>query len=312
MPLPSVERGDTAARSTLGNQILSTKNSNPSFGFGSASRYAWKNQYLSREQMTSGSVQCSPGSVYDIPGSVGQQYEGDMPNIPQMKFGTAPRIPKIRDQNLPGPGKYGRGPDAYGRQIESTKKTDARVGFARAERDEVAKLYLDQETSNSTRGLPVWSPGPLAYTLPSSIGKQADSSKKSSATSKFSTQDRFGVANYPELRRAAQLPAADAYTLQSSYGTQLLSGKKTYPTMGIPKGTRAAREKQSISWEHDKINYGRTGPGPAYYDPPSSIGKWNLKGPGKLGRSSTGCGFSKAARFQEDRRDVPGPGAYRG
>merc|ERR1712086_559741 len=62
----------------------------------------------------------------------------------------------------------------------------------------------------------------------------------------------------------------------SMFGTQNLSSRKSSPIYGM--GTGYHNQKQFISQDHEKCNFGRVGPGPAHYT------QTNIWDKGRLGR----------------------------
>merc|ERR1712070_881987 len=118
-------------------------------------------------------------------------------------------------------------------------------------------------------------------------------------------------------RRAAMSGVIDQLDYRSAslsmFGMQNSSSRKSAPSYGM--GTSYHNQKVFISQEHEKCNYGRTGPGPAHYSQQNS---WNNFGKTVSSQTQSAfCSkFGTSTRFYTVRdprmpSGTPGPGHYR-
>ncbi|CAG9463912.1 unnamed protein product [Pedinophyceae sp. YPF-701] len=153
------EFGRQGLRSGFGSQPLSTKSSNPSFGFGSSVRESSLKQYISGDHAKVMPGNNSQGPIYKTTSAMGPQAESRYQSSGLYSFGTAPRLPKPGKKQVPGPGAY-KAVRGYGDQPLSTKTTAARMAFGTATRDAAIKVY-QEDADKAYYGL--GSPGPCAY-----------------------------------------------------------------------------------------------------------------------------------------------------
>lgn len=120
---------------------------------------------------------------------------------------------------------------------DSRRATDPRTVFGTATRDQVAKVWLDDELMKVNFGKET--PGPCQYTKPGGIGKQLESQYATQPSYKQGSSQRFG-----EKGATRDIPGAGTY--QSAYpamGKQLLSNKATLPAPKIGTSNRDANKK---------------------------------------------------------------------
>ena len=90
----------------FGPQPLSPRKTAPAFGFGTASRDAFRRQFVSASQAErSPGVGRSPGAVYDVRGALGKQVHSRRLNAPSFGFGSSRRFGGLLVDS-PGPGAY--------------------------------------------------------------------------------------------------------------------------------------------------------------------------------------------------------------
>lgn len=160
------------------------------------------------------------------------------------------------------------------------------------------------------------SPGPSAYSVPSAIGKQTLSTRKSAGGFKMPTGPRFVD---PLMREAAAKPAPGSYS-PTRPGTKVSSGlgclmgrmccmmPKWYQhamQAGVTFGSGSREEAQHIfiSTEHEKGQVGIDSPGPKY-SPQDALSHLSTK------PSSPIAKFGTSARLGVPVDQTPGPGAY--
>jgi len=288
-------------RSGFGSQPFSTKNSNPSFGFGSSIREQADKQYLSKDHAKVMPGNNSQGPIYKVTTCLGPQSDSKVESMPLYSFGTEARLPK-RDMNAaPGPGAY-KIAGSLAKQPLSNKQTAENAVFGNSTRDQQDKVYMEGEGADKAFfGLE--SPGPGTYVVVGAIGRQKLSTKESAPTFKLGTSQRF---NYDFVKRARDTPGAGQYPINGAVGKQPFSTKKTLPAYRFGTATRDNMKKQFISTEHEKSSYGENSPGPVTADLRSSMGKQELS----MKKTNPKWGFGKAKRKTIETTDNPGPGAY--
>lgn len=299
------------SKSMFGKQPLGGRQSAPSFGFGTGTREHFKKQYASKEQAASDGVQCSPGAVYEVKSGIGKQVNSRNASTPSYGFGSQGRFGKDTrsSKDAPGPGTY-RANGAVGKQVDSTKTSMPTFGFGTGSREKAGKMYQSAEASRTEAGLPKNSPGPGAYTISSGLGKQAASNNETAPMPRFGTEDRFGIAAYPEKRRAKEVPGAGAYNIGSGVGRQVLGGKTSYPAFGFGTGKRDKLAKLYLSAEAAKSEAGlaKNSPGPGAYQPNGGLGKQVSS----KNETAPMAKFGTDTRFKDDNptKRFPGPGTY--
>lgn len=292
-------------RSMLGDQVNSRRASAPKFGFGSATRAQAGKVFMSSEHAKLATVGFSPGPAYNLVASVGTQVDGQKASSPQWVFGSADRFmgnTKPSHQN-PGPGSYDM-PNGVGMQVSSAKASQPMFGFGTAGRQHVEKVFVSEEHNKSLYG--VDSPGPVSYTLDSSVGRQGLSQKANQPKWVFSTGERF---SYDHVKRAAGSPGPGSYSMGQSVGPQVSSSMHSSPMAKFGTATRELVSKVYISHEHEKAQSGNCSPGPCSYAVPDGNGK---QASSRI-RSAPTWGFGTAARWSDKAHgqlSTPGPGSY--
>jgi len=90
----SVDHAVKSLRSGFGGQTLSTKESNPIYGFGSSVRENSHKQYISPDHAKVVPGNNSQGPIYKTQQGIGLQPESKYESSAYYSFGTAPRLPK--------------------------------------------------------------------------------------------------------------------------------------------------------------------------------------------------------------------------
>lgn len=277
-PQTANELGGT--RSLQAPQVLSTKLSAPKFSFGGSTsarlsvvpatspgpiyhvRSTLGNGSVSfgsaeqRPRPDTSSSRNSPGPAsYTLPASVGSSMVlGRMRSSRASSFGTAP----ARIDHFPG---STQAPGAkYDVPRSATREGVDRPGGARWAK---GARYADPPDLAT-------SPGPMSYTIPSSVGRGIPvSTMRNEPGVRFGTSSRDnGDYEAVRLKHARNYPGAASYTLGSQLGLQLLSTKRS--TSGRPF-TTADRFKQLAVDESFLEGNGyapigfETAPGPGTY-----------------------------------------------
>lgn len=103
-------RGTGTTRTTFGEQPLATRQSAPSFGFGTASREVASKVFVSQQHTTlatAGKGSPGPHAPYAVPASIGGKHpDGRRRDAPSYGFGSSKRGGNIRDPGIPGPAAY--------------------------------------------------------------------------------------------------------------------------------------------------------------------------------------------------------------
>lgn len=191
-----------------------------------------------------------------------------------------------------------------GTQALSRRRSSPSFGFGSSTRAQAAKVFVSADHAKlATSG---FSPGPSAYTLRASVGKQADGSKRSSPHWVFGSSERFMKAS----RADGQAPGPGAYDSMSGVGLQVSSSKHTQPMFGFGSAGREHVAKVFVSEEHNKSLFGINSPGPCSYTLNGSVGKQQLA----RTKNQPNWVFASSQRFQYDHvkraATSPGPGSY--
>ncbi|KAG8464681.1 hypothetical protein KFE25_010049 [Diacronema lutheri] len=290
-------------RSLMGQQPLGKWKSSPSFGFGTGSRDQREKVFISMAHVKGVFGRHSPGpAMYGLPSATGPQLLSTKDSQPRWAFGSAQRFPRSKFEPGPGPGAYTHHA-ALGRQVMSKYASQPIFGFGSAAQRANWKIFISQEHNLAFYGRE--SPGPLSYSIGSTMGRQALSTMRSSPTLSFGSADRSGQANH--LKRAANSPGPASYTLDAAIGRQHLSTMRSSASPSFGSGQQSHNPKIYINEEINKTFYGREGPGPTT----STQLPGFYRQPLSRNRTSPQWGFSQAARFPEKLLDKrPGPGAY--
>jgi len=177
----------------VGQQVSSSKHTEPMFGFGSAGREHVAKVFVSEEHNKSLHGIESPGPMmYHLNGSVGKQELSKTRNQPAWVFSSSNRFKYDhvkRAATSPGPGSYSLS-QSVGPQVASTKASSPMPGFGTSNREQMEKLFISQEHEKAQAGNN--SPGPCNYKLPEATGGRQTSSKFSSQPSwGFGTSSRW-------------------------------------------------------------------------------------------------------------------------
>ena len=175
----------------VGQQVSSSKQTQPMFGFGSAGREHVAKVFVSEDHNKSLFGIDSPGpQVYTLQGAVGRQDLSKTRNQPAWVFASSNRFRYDhvkRAATSPGPGSYTLS-QSVGSQVVSTKASSPMPGFGTSNRDQMNKLYISTEHEKAQSGNN--SPGPCNYALPEATGRQPLSKFKSGASWGFGTSSR--------------------------------------------------------------------------------------------------------------------------
>lgn len=300
-------RAGATSRSMFGQQVMSTRPTAPSFGFGSGPRVIPKNMFISSEHVKDCVPEDMPGpDHYEIAPTLGKQRLSKYQSAPELVFGTSERFGN-RDRSGPGPAAYSIRASSVGKQLVSTKSSSASYGFGSATRDHTDRVFISTAHSSAASVRPD-GPGPAnKHAITGTIGRSE--ALLAARTAQFSSDSRFKYAS--QLKRLASTPGPGAYALGGSIGRQLTSNRATSNAYGFGSGDRRHAGKVFISSEHAKTVNIDASPGPAIVAGPSAFGKSSsTRGP-----TSNSWSFSKADRFGYQSRTIaanntPGPGSY--
>lgn len=287
-----------ALRSGFGKQVKSLQSTSAAYGFGTAGRDAGGKLYLSPEQTKAMSGNNSQGPVYRTYEAIGPQPESKFQSAPAPGFGTSARSIKYQTP-VPGPGTYAT-EGAIGQMKDSRRATEARAVFGTATRDQVAKVWLDDELMKINFGKET--PGPSMYSKPGGLGRQTESQYSTSAAFRQGSSQRFN-----DKSNTRDFPGAGSY--QSAYpavGKQTLSNKVTLPAAKVGTSTRDGSKKIFISKEHEKQSFGENSPGPATGPVVHSFGPQTLS----VKKTNPSMSFGTSKRDAGYANDTPGPGTY--
>ena len=278
----------TGTRSTLGSQVNSTKNSAPSFSFGSGpariqfTGAAARGPQTLQASVASGGDQ-SPGPIYNPAPS--KKWFGDAPHP---HFGTQQQRPasgaaaldvsKLTGKStLPGPGSYPPA-SSMGKQALGRAHSYPSFSFGTSKQRESAALVTN-------------SPGPV-YDV-----KGTKSGSMDRAAYSFGNEIRTKNRD-PSMRT----PGPGVYNSRSSVGLQVYSIQRSSRVVGFGTPTANSSDRGILPLE------GRHSPGPVYMVAPAC-----RKQALSTKRSAPRPAFTRADRFAGAtglEAAGPGPGEY--
>lgn len=274
-------------RTTFGPQPYSHRKTEPSYGFGGATREQFTKLFVSQEVSKAAPTKDTPGHIYELAPAVGaKQADARKPDLPKWKFGTSSRFPKPSAKDIAGndynlPASLGKRPSAG--QL-SHVRSEPLFTFGTSTREQNAKAMTEVPGKES--------PGPAVYTQQGSMGRIANS--------RFGSQPNFSMASRsyaPDGSKA--LEGGVQYALPQSVGTQVDSRKAAAPMPKFGTSLRPAPGGATLS------------PGPhADYHLSDAVGK-QVSSRNRTGGTAS---FSRSARFADRfaaaKNAGPGPGAY--
>ena len=223
------------AANSVGRQGYSERRSMPSGCFGRASRDA-AGKAEDRQKIAPAPV------AYTLPDSVGRQPHSMKETLPSISFTKSKRrvgAAALRYDETISPGPVYQAASGIGRQTLSGKYSTNPIRFPK----ELRSTDMTKKNPDEVRWASV--PGPGAYALPKSVGRQAESHRGTLPAVSFGTcyREQAAKASLGKLQAKAILggalgPGPAARTLPSGVGRQRLSGNVTLPTIGFTKGER--------------------------------------------------------------------------
>ena len=223
------------AANSVGRQGYSERRSMPSGCFGRASRDA-AGKAEDRQKIAPAPV------AYTLPDSVGRQPHSMKETLPSISFTKSKRrvgAAALRYDETISPGPVYQAASGIGRQTLSGKYSANPIRFPK----ELRSTDMTKKNPDEVRWASV--PGPGAYALPKSVGRQAESHRGTLPAVSFGTcyREQAAKASLGKLQAKAILggalgPGPAARTLPSGVGRQRLSGNVTLPTIGFTKGER--------------------------------------------------------------------------
>ena len=223
------------AANSVGRQGYSERRSMPSGCFGRASRDA-AGKAEDRQKIAPAPV------AYTLPDSVGRQPHSMKETLPSISFTKSKRrvgAAALRYDETISPGPVYQAASGIGRQTLSGKYSANPIRFPK----ELRSTDMTKKNPDEVRWASV--PGPGAYALPKSVGRQAESHRGTLPAVSFGTcyREQAAKASLGKLQAKAILggalgPGPAARTLPSGVGRQRLSGNVTLPTTGFTKGER--------------------------------------------------------------------------
>ena len=223
------------AANSVGRQGYSERRTMPSGCFGRASRDA-AGKAEDRQKIAPAPV------AYTLPDSVGRQPHSMKETLPSISFTKSKRrvgAAALRYDETISPGPVYQAASGIGRQALSGKYSANPIRFPK----ELRSTDMTKKNPDEVRWASV--PGPGAYALPKSVGRQAESHRGTLPAVSFGTcyREQAAKASLGKLQAKAILggalgPGPAARTLPSGVGRQRLSGNVTLPTIGFTKGER--------------------------------------------------------------------------
>lgn len=225
-----------------------------------------------------------------------------MKTSPAFGFGSGGRhdFTQGGEKKTPGP-KYTIPNATFGPQVLSSYKSSSGSSFGVGSRDQAARASLSKEMAQSPNFALEDSPGPCAYTLPVSLGRQTatrNGGMEPKPECAIGLEERF--LKHSGLGTGTDSTPGPATAVAGSMlGTQRLARFKSSPMVGFGKGDSRA---------HSFAADANRSPGPIY-SPYSSVGKQVLTGSRTPPRFTFGS--SQRDTFKHVHgATTPGPGAY--
>ena len=282
----------------FGDQILSNRNSNPKYGFGTAGRQSSFKLFHTKEQ-TAGNVGIvGPGPIYDVPSSVGLQNNSRKNSAPAYRFGArAASDANLQKEARPGPGTYAH-TDSLGMQWNSKKNTSSAWKFGSSNR--WTNFKSDFKPNFQTPG----------FTPPNlGAGWLGDAPMYSMGTSGRYVIGSGNPGSKPTFMNA---PGPGLYQYQAGFGAQPLSNRESAFRTRFGTATREKTHKVYLTHAHERELIGQHSPAPNKYQMKSSLGmQLSSTNP-----SSANFKFGSSDRFSEIKTAgkvpmlFPGPGSY--
>ena len=301
--------------STFGSQMSSRRRSAPSFGFGAATREVANKIFISQEHTalaTAGMHSPGPATIL-LPNSIGgKQPDGRRLDPPSYGFGSGARfMTERKETRTPGPGAYGALGSSMGPQVWGRHRTQPIAGFGTAERKHMRKVFISKDHQKTDLyGLD--SPGPATIQLPGTTGRQVETKMRTNPSWVFSSAGRDDPLTKAQLKEGTNTPGPANYSHVASVGRQIDSKMVQAPMAGFGTSEVSHQYKLFLSTEHEKMHFGKTGPGPAAnYTMGASVGPQQQS----KDSSQPRWGFSQADRWHTYNKELkanttPGPGAY--
>lgn len=202
--------GSYLAENSVGKQVKSFRRSEPTWKFGSGSRWGNYKPKTGPDGVFKGEYATPAAGLPDLPAG----YLGDAPKY--SFFGKARRHetgvggPGARPSfvEAPGAGEYAS-LAAVGNQPLSHRESAANFKFGSSTRTGGEKIYITHAHERSLFGK--HSPAPNVYKMQNSIGPQATSQHANARQSKFGTGDRFSELKAKDRRSVGTTPGPGSY-----------------------------------------------------------------------------------------------------
>lgn len=284
--------------STFGEQVLSTKQTNPKHGFGTSGRTekpydkAWELRLLGRT---------SPGANYAVPSGFGNQTLQANQTAPAYRFGGRQHSDvNLAKEARPGPGTY----ETYqgvGKQLLSPKKNAPTWRVGTGPRFGQYSPQIKDEYAT---------PGPGDWKPPAGYLGDAPQYTFHGTAKRYDTRDKLpGQKPTP-----VENPGPGEYEPPSSFGAQHDARKLTTPRPKIGTANRTEYLKQFISNGHERVLLGQHSPAPSVYRNTPSVGpQVSSRRP-----NANNFKFGSSDRFSDVKPvrggtlpfNNPGPGSY--
>lgn len=190
---------------------LSRMASEPSVGFGSATRENVRKASVPRSQLKDlhGTESPGPHAPYVVGvGAIGKQVNSKYGTTPKFSISSRLQMPQD-DISGRSPGPMYAVPASVGPQTESYKARGATPDFGSSTRDVRARVFISREhSSKGVHGRDT--PGPAApYFISGSLGKQISSKTSTRPSSAFGRASRW--SHYERERKHNAVPGPGAY-----------------------------------------------------------------------------------------------------
>ena len=312
--------------SMLGPQA--TRESAPSFGFGSGTRAHREKVFISQEHSSLSSGESPGPAVYTQIPAVGIQQDSLKHSAAHYGFGTSDRDMVARvfishehaaltaPKGVPG-ANYEQ-ETSVGKQANSKRATLPYYSFGSSTRDDANKVFISREHAKITGGAKLHE-GPKyeISAVTGSLGTQAASYGPTGFQRhiKNGTQPSWAMGKAERFGKSSTgssvAPGPGAYTTATAVSKQVISTKPSLPLYGFGSSTRDHQEKVFISPEHSAVTGGGEAPGPGTYPMGPMTGAKVASSRQVTGKS---WGFGTSQRFHDPlaktRAANPGPGMY--
>eukprot|EP00946_MAST-07B_sp_MAST-7B-sp1_P002625 g2625.t1 len=187
--------GAYESRSQFGKMSNSKRATAASSKFGRSKRESVNRQYISPKHQKSMPSSYTSQNFYgdlETTSTLGKMSNSQLKNNPKFGFGTSQRFKSSAKSSTANVDYGDMGNGATGRQINSKKKSSPSFGFGTQKRDRYNKMYLSK--AHAAKSISTLTSQADFMIGSGAMGKQRESTKKSTAQYGFGTSQRGHAA----------------------------------------------------------------------------------------------------------------------